>query len=86
MQMKIHGYSREELMHMDIAELRGILHERTHHTIEVFLYRVLSGKIKKPNDFGKQVEFLMDIWKERGFPTNTPDLKWCLKNLDCKYA
>jgi len=82
MQMKIHGYSREELMRMDIAELRGILHERTHHTIEVFLYRVLSGKIKKPNDFGKQVEFLMDIWKERGFQTNTPDLKWCLKNLE----
>ena len=81
-QLKIHGYSKEELMTMDAASLRAILHERTHHTIEVMIYRILSGKLKKPPNFGNQAKFLLDIWKERGLPTNTPDLQWCIRYVE----
>lgn len=80
--LKIHGYSKEELMSMDICELRAILHERTHHTIEVFLYRILKGKMKKPENFGNQAKAVLDIWKERGLPIDTPDLEWSIKNIE----
>jgi len=56
--MKIHGYSKEDLMAMDVGALRAILHERTHHGIEVFLYRVLKGKLRKPVNFGEQAKFV----------------------------
>jgi len=80
--LKIYGYSKEELMKMDPASLRAILHERTHHTIEVMIYRILKGKLKKPPNFGIQAEFLLDIWKRRGLPTNTPDLQWCIRYVE----
>jgi len=80
--LKIHGYSKEELMKMDPAPLRAILHERTHHTIEVMIYRILKGKLKKPPNFGIQAEFLLDIWKRRGLPTNAPDLQWCIRYVE----
>lgn len=79
---KIHGYSKNELMEMDADSLRGMLHERTHHTIEVMLYRILNGKLKKPSRFGFQAKILLDIWKERGLPMDTPDIQWCMKNID----
>jgi len=79
---KIHGYSRNELMEMDVDSLRGVLHERTHHTIEVMLYRILNGKLKKPPRFGFQAKILLDIWRERGLPIDTPDIQWCMKNID----
>jgi nitroreductase len=79
MEMQIHGYGREELMEMDPAILRGILHERTHHTIEVMLYRILDGKLKKPENFGNQTKALLEIWKQRGLPLNAPDIRWCVK-------
>jgi nitroreductase len=74
---KIQGYSREELLAMDISGLRALLHERTHHTIEVVLYRILKGRLKKPDQFGHQVKDLLDLWEERNLPTDTPDLQWC---------
>lgn len=80
--MKVHGYDKDDLLDMDIASLRGILHERTHHTIEVFLYRILNGKLKKPENFGRQAKFIFDIWKERGLPTNTPDLEWVQRYIE----
>ena len=75
--MKIRGYTQEDLMKMDIASLRGLLHERTHHTIEVMIYRILNGKLEKPASFGNQARQLLDIWKDRGLPTDTPDFEWC---------
>jgi nitroreductase len=63
-------------MNMDVASFRGILHERTHHTIEVLIYRILNGKLKKPDNFGVQAAYLLEIWKERKLPTDTPDLLW----------
>jgi nitroreductase len=78
----IHGYSREELMNMDVDPLRSILHERAHHTIEVMLYRILKGKMKKPENFGHQAKLLLEIWEERGLPMGNPDIEWCQKNID----
>lgn len=80
--MKVHGYDKDDLLNMDVASLRGILHERTHHTIEVFLYRILNGKLKKPENFGRQARFVFEVWKERGLPTDTPDLEWVQRYID----
>lgn len=81
-EMKIHGYATEDLMRMDPAPLRAILHERTHHTIEVMIYRILNGKLRKPPNFGSQAKLLLDVWKKRGLPTGTPDLQWCMKYVE----
>jgi nitroreductase len=79
---KIHGYDREELMSMNVSGLRTLLHERTHHTIEVFLYRILKGKMKKPDNFGAHAKILLNIWKERKLPIDTPDLQSCMKYVE----
>jgi nitroreductase len=75
---KIAGYSVEELMRMDPAVLRAILHERTHHTIEVMIYAILNGRLKKPTDFGNQARRILDVWRKRGLPIDAPDLQWCI--------
>lgn len=82
MELTIHGYTREELMEMGVDPLRSILHERTHHTIEVMLYRILRGLMEKPENFGRQAKMLLQIWEERGFSMNTPDLKWCKQYVE----
>ena len=74
---KVHGYSEKELMAMEEPRLRAILHERTHHTIEVFLYRILAGKVKPPADFGEVASRLLDIWRRRGLRMDDPDVRWC---------
>ncbi len=79
MPVKIHGYTEQELMKMDPAPLRAILHERTHHTIEVMIYRILRGKLKKPPRFGDDAKLLLDLWRRRGLPTDAPDLQWCIR-------
>jgi len=80
--LKIHGYTEEDLLKMDPAPLRAILHERTHHTIEVMIYRILNGKLKKPPDFGDQARSVLEIWTKRGLPTNTPDIQWCVRYVE----
>jgi nitroreductase len=79
---KVHGFDREQLLEMDVGTLRTLLHERTHHRIEVLLYRILKGKYPKPGDFGEQPKFLLDIWRERGLNTDTPDIQWCIQNIE----
>jgi len=79
MTLKIAGYDVEELMSMDPPVLRAILHERTHHTIEVMIYAILNGKLKKPKDFGNQARRVLGIWRKRGLPTDAPDLQWCIE-------
>lgn len=82
MALQIHGYTKEELMEMDPNVLRAILHERTHHTIEVLIYRILNGKLKKPPNFGREAKILLNIWKERGLPMDAPDIQWCIKYVE----
>ena len=82
MEKKIRGFSKEDLMSMEENTLRTIFHERTHHTIEVLLYRILNSKLEKPENFGWHAKFLLDVWKARGLSIDTPDIQWCIKNID----
>jgi nitroreductase len=81
-QKRILGYSEDELMEMDPVMLRTLLHERTHHTIEVLIYRVLTGKMKVPKAFGEAAENVLGIWKRRGLPMDGPDIAWAIRYVD----
>jgi nitroreductase len=81
-QKRILGYSADELMEMDPVMLRTLLHERTHHTIEVLIYRVLSGKMKLPKAFGEAAENILGIWKKRGLPMDAPDVAWAIRYVE----
>lgn len=82
MSQTIHGLSPEELMIVDENVLRALLHERTHHTIEVFLYRILQGKRSPPPAFGEQARQLLDIWEARNLDTESLDIKWCRQLIE----
>jgi nitroreductase len=82
MSQTIHGLSPEELMRIDENVLRALLHERTHHTIEVFLYRILQGKSSPPPAFGEQARQLLDIWEARNLDTESRDIKWCRQLIE----
>ena len=75
-------YTKEDLMKMDPVCLRALFRERIHHTIEVEIYPVLLGKKKMRAKFGLQAQLIFDVWKERGFPDDEPDLEWGNKYLD----
>jgi len=57
-QFKVHGYTVDDLMKMSKDSLRAVFHERTHHTIEVYIYRILNGTHELPEDFGVVAERL----------------------------
>ena len=78
----VHGYNEEQLMKMKPDDLRAILHERTHHTVEVLIYRILNGTRKMPEDFGIVAEYLLGLWKKRGLPLDPPDIQWCIRYGD----
>lgn len=62
-------YSREEIRNFDEVTLRGALHERTHHGIEVPIYPlVLNWEGKAIENFGIDAKILFEIWKEKGYP------------------
>jgi len=81
-ELKIYGYNKKQLMKIEPGILRTFIHERTHHGIEILIYRILAGKKKKPPDLGNQAKLLFEVWKERGLPTDAPDLQWCAKNIE----
>lgn len=62
--------------------LRAIFHERTHHTIEVYIYRILNGSYQMPENFGEVAEYLLGLWKKRGLTQESPDIKWCIKYIE----
>lgn len=75
-------YEKEDLMKMEPALLRALMRERTHHGIEVPLYPVLIRGQKKPIPaFGLQAQMVYDVWKERGFNDDDPDIQWVKKYL-----
>lgn len=78
---EVFGFTEEELLKVDPVILQTLIHERTHHTIEVIIYRIMANKMEVPPNFGDTVEFLLDIWKRRGLSTHTPDLKWALNYI-----
>jgi nitroreductase len=69
-------------MEMSSDNLRAIFHERTHHTIEVLIYRIINGSREMPDNFGVVAEYLLSIWKERDLPVESPDIQWCIKYID----
>jgi len=79
---RIRCFTVEELERLDVGSLRAILHERTHHGIEVVIYRVLKGKMEKPPNLGEEAKVLFRIWEKRGLPTDTPDIDWVKKNIE----
>lgn len=80
-EFKVHGYNLDQLQNMKKDDLRAILHERTHHTIEVYIYRILNGTYEMPNDFGVVAEKLLEIWKKKGYSLEPPDIQWCIKYI-----
>ena len=51
-EQKVYGYNKEQLLKIEPEILRTFIHERTHHGIEVMIYRILAGKKRKPPNFG----------------------------------
>ncbi|MFC1790983.1 nitroreductase family protein [Gemmatimonadota bacterium] len=77
-----HEYSKDDLMEVAPEALGGILRERVHHMIEVPLYpTLLKGKGKPIPNFGDQAQLVFDVWRERGFPEDTPDIVWVKRYL-----
>jgi nitroreductase len=80
--MTVHGYTEEQLMAMKPDDLRAVLHERTHHTVEVLIYRILKEGREVPKDFGVVAEYLLGLWRRRGLPMDPPDIRWCAGYVD----
>ena len=77
------GFSRLDLMTMEPELLRALLRERVHHTIEVPLYSILAkGQPHEISNFGNQPEIILEVWYERGFSENEPDIQWAIENLN----
>jgi len=77
-------YGKEDLMKMDEVSLRGLLHERAHHNIEVPLYpSLIKWKDEPIAGFGAQAQIVFDVWRERGFSEDDEDIKWVKRYLDC---
>ena len=75
-------YTKEDLRKMDEVSLRGLLHERVHHNIEVPLYPViLKWKGAPIAGFGQQAQIVFDVWRERGFSEDAPDIEWTKRYL-----
>lgn len=74
--------TKDDLLKWDEVSLRGLLHERAHHNIEVPLYpTLLKGKSAPIAGFGMQAQIVYDAWRERGFPDDDEDIRWVKKYL-----
>ena len=76
------NYTREDLMEMEPSCLRALFRERIHHTIEVPIYPHLQGDKEATSKFGTQAQLCWDVWVERGFGVDDPDMQWGKQYLD----
>jgi nitroreductase len=75
-------YTKQDLMKMDPVSLRALLHERTHHNIEVPLYPTLLKWQGDPiAGFGAQAQMVFDVWQERGLTEDAEDIDWVKQYL-----
>lgn len=75
-------YEKSDLMKLEPTLLRALLRERVHHNIEVPLYPVLvRGQNKTIPVFGLQSQLVYDVWRERGFTDDDPDIQWAKEYL-----
>jgi len=76
-------YTKGDIRKLDEVSLRGLLHERTHHNIEVPLYTTLRKWPGKPiAGFGMQAQIVFDVWREKRYPEDNPDIQWCKRYLE----
>jgi nitroreductase len=76
-------YTRDDLLKMDRGSLAALLRERTHHTIEILLYPLLLREEGGHSaTFGEQAQLVFDVWRERGFPEDGPDILWVKRYLE----
>ncbi len=76
-------YTRDELRDFDEVTLRGALHERTHHGIEVPIYPlVLDWKGKAIENFGIDAQILFEVWQEKGYSEEDEDIQWVKRYLE----
>lgn len=77
------AYEKEDLMKMDPELLRALLRERVHHNIEVPFYPFLrKWKGDSKPKFGQQAQMVFDVWKERGFTQDDPDIQWAKEYVE----
>jgi nitroreductase len=75
-------YAKADLMKMDPTSLRALLRERVHHNIEVPLYpTILKWQGNPIAGFGQQAQIVFDVWKDRGFAQEAPDIQWAKEYL-----
>lgn len=76
-------FTKEDLMKLDEASLRGILHERVHHNIETPIYPILLKWKGEPIDgFGMQTQIVFDAWREKGYSEDDEDIRWAKRFVD----
>jgi len=74
-------YTKEEILQWDEVTLRGALHERTHHGIEVPIYPTILNWSGKAIEFlGSDAELLLEVWREHGYPEDE-DILWADRYL-----
>jgi nitroreductase len=76
-------YTREDLKKFDEVTLRGALHERTHHGIEVPIYpTILNWRGKAIENFGIDAKLLFEEWQARGYSEEDDDILWVKRYLE----
>ncbi|MBP5304974.1 MAG: nitroreductase family protein [Lachnospiraceae bacterium] len=76
-------YTREDLKKFDEVTLRGALHERTHHGIEVPIYpTILNWSGKAIPNFGIDAKILFEEWQARGYGEEDEDIVWVKRYLE----
>ncbi len=75
-------YTRESMMQLDDVSLRGLLHERVHHAIEVPIYpTMVNWKGTAIAGFGLQAQTVFDVWQARGLAEDDEDIVWVERYL-----
>ncbi|MCJ7625632.1 MAG: nitroreductase family protein [Anaerolineaceae bacterium] len=69
-------HSEENLFRMDPAPLRSLIRYKAHKTIEIQLYNAIVKGKKLSADIGQGVRMMLNIWKKRGLPMESPDFQW----------
>jgi nitroreductase len=69
-------------MELDETVFRALIHERTHHTVEVSIYHILKGDRRPPPDYGRELSILLDFWKKRGLSLDDKDIQWATNFLE----
>ena len=77
MNIKISGFSQEQLLEMDPEMLLAIIREKAHCSVEVPLYQAIYRGKKLPPNFGTSLRDLLVVWEKRMLPGERDDLKWC---------